>query len=180
MSAGHPIVVRRAELGDAGAIHQTFLGPRAIAGTLQLPYPSVEMWRKRLAELPADDCLLVAAIDGEVVGNLGLHAASKAPRRRHVGNIGMAVRDDRQGRGVGTALLRAAIELADGWLNYQRLELWVYTDNLAALHLYRKFGFAIEGTCRAYAFRDGQFVDACAMARLHPAFKTNEGTVVDE
>jgi putative acetyltransferase len=179
MNAGHPIVVRRAEPGDAEAIQQTFVGSRAIAGTLQLPYPSVEMWRKRLAEVPADDCLLVATIDGEVVGNLGLHAASKSPRRRHVGKLGMAVRDDRMGRGVGTALLRAAIELADGWLNYQRLELTVYTDNLAALHLYRKFGFAIEGTCRAYAFREGKYVDAYAMARLHPAFKV-EGTDSDE
>jgi putative acetyltransferase len=180
MTAGHPIVVRRAEPADAEAIHQTFLGPRAIAGTLQLPYPSVETWRRRLAEVPSDDYLLVATIDAEVVGNLGLHAASKAPRRRHVGNLGMAVRDDRQGRGVGTALLRSALELADAWLNYQRLELWVYADNLAALHLYRKFGFAIEGTCRAYAFRDGQYVDACAMARLHPAFRVNGETESDE
>src|SRR5437899_12056965 len=114
MSAtGHPIVVRRAEPADAEAIHETFLGPRVIAGTRQLPHPSVESWRKRLAEFPADQYLLVATIAGEVVGNLGLHAASKSPRRRHVSDIGMAVRDDRQGRGAGTALLQAAIELAD-------------------------------------------------------------------
>jgi len=181
MSAtGHPIVVRRAEPADAEAIHETFLGPRAIAGTLQLPYPSVESWRKRLSEFPVDQYLLVATIAGEVVGNLGLHAAAKSPRRRHVGYVGMAVRDDRQGRGVGTALLRAAIELADGWLNYQRLELTVYTDNLPALHLYRKFGFTIEGTCRAYAFRDGSYVDAYAMARFHPAFKLIEVTDSNE
>ena len=67
--------------------------------------------------------------------------------------------------------MQAALELADGWLNYQRLELSVYTDNLAALALYRKFGFVIEGTFRAYAFRDGQYVDSYAMARMHPAFK---------
>lgn len=168
--AGHPIVVRRAEPGDAEAIHATFSRPNAIAGTLQIPYPSVEMWRKRLAEFPPEDYLLVATIAGEVVGNLGLHAASKSPRRRHVGHIGLAVGDDRQRRGVGTALMTAAIELADNWLNFQRLELSVYTDNLAALALYRKFGFAIEGTCRGYAFRDGQYVDVYTMARLHPAF----------
>lgn len=178
-ASGHPVVVRRAEPGDAESIHATFLGARAIAGTLQLPYPSVEAWRKRLAEVPADDYLLVATIAGEVVGNLGLHAASKSPRRRHVGHIGMAVRDDRQRRGAGSALLRAAIELADGWLNYQRLELMVYTDNLAALALYRKFAFTIEGTCRAYAFREGGYVDAYAMARLHPALKLN-ATTTDE
>ena len=173
MSAGHPIVVRRAEPGDAGAIHEMFLGPRAIAGTLQLPYPSVEMWRKRIADFAAEDYLLVATVAGEVVGNAGLHA-SKSPRRRHVGALGMAVRDDRQRSGVGTALMKATIELADGWLNYQRLELFVYTDNLAALSLYRKFGFAIEGTCRAYAFRDGRYVDAYQMARLNPALKSSE------
>ncbi len=168
--AGHPIVIRRAEVRDAEALHAIFAGPKVIAGTLQLPYPSVELWRKRLAEVSASDYSLVATIDSDIVGNLGLHAAGKSPRRRHVGSIGMSVRDDRQGRGVGTALMRAAIELADGWLNYQRLELSVYADNLAALALYRKFGFVIEGTCRAYAFRDGRYVDSYAMARLHPSF----------
>jgi L-phenylalanine/L-methionine N-acetyltransferase len=144
--AGHPVVVRRAEPGDAEAIHATFLGARAIAGTLQLPYPSVEMWRRRLAEGVTNDYLLVATIAGEVVGNMGLRAASKSPRRRHVGDIGMAVRDDRQRRGVGTALMHAAMAL------------------------YRKFGFAIEGTCRAYAYRNGSYVDAYLMARLSPSF----------
>ena len=171
MVAGHPIVIRRAEPADAEAIHSTFTGPKVIAGTLQLPYPSIEMWRKRLTELSPSDFLLVATIDGDVIGNLGLHEAGKSPRRRHVGSIGLSVRDDNQGRGVGTALMSAAIQLADGWLNYQRLELNVYTDNLAALALYRKFGFVIEGTFRAYAFRDGQYVDSYAMARLHPSFK---------
>jgi putative acetyltransferase len=170
VTAGHPIVVRRAEPRDAEAVHAIFAGPKVIAGTLQLPYPSVELWRKRLAETTAHDYVLVATIDGDVVGNLGLHEGGKSPRRRHVASIGMSVRDDRQGRGVGTALMRAAIELADGWFNYQRLELWVYTDNLAALALYRKFGFVIEGTCRAHAFRDGRYADTYAMARLHPAF----------
>ena len=118
-----------------------------------------------------EDHLLLATIAGEVVGNLGLNTSPKSPRRRHVGYIGMAVRDDRHGHGVGSALMVSVTELADRWLNLQRLELSVYTDNLAAMALYRKFGFAIEGTCRAYAFRDGQYVDAYLMARLRPSFQ---------
>lgn len=78
----------------------------------------------------------------------------------------MAVHEQWQGRGVGTALLAAAIDLADNWLNLLRLELTVYTDNEAAIHLYRKSGFETEGTLRHYAFRDGVLVDAYAMARL--------------
>jgi putative acetyltransferase len=78
----------------------------------------------------------------------------------------MAVRDDWQGRGVGSALMAAAIDLADNWLGFRRLELTVYVDNAAALALYRRFGFEVEGTLRQYALRAGAFVDAYTMARL--------------
>ena len=49
-----------------------------------------------------------------------------------------------------------------------RIELTVYTDNARAIALYEKSGFVHEGTHRAYALRHGRFVDAHAMARLHP------------
>jgi putative acetyltransferase len=163
------IVIRRAEPRDAEAMQAIFASPRAMAGTLQLPYPSGAMWVKRIAEFPPDDVLLVAEVGGVVVGNLGLHAAAKAARRRHAGLIGMSVRDDWHRRGVGTALLAAAIDLADNWIGYARLELTVYTDNAAALALYRKAGFEIEGTARAYALRNGKLVDAYMMARLAPS-----------
>jgi len=159
------IVVRRAETRDAAAIARIFDAPSAIAGTLQLPYPSPDAWARRLAETPENDYVLVAEVAGEVVGNLGLHPVSKSPRRRHVGTLGMAVRDDFQRRGVGSALLAAAIDLADNWIGYARLELTVYTDNAAAIALYRNFGFELEGTARQYALRDGEFVDALMMAR---------------
>ena len=123
------------------------------------------MWEKRIAEISSDDFLLVAEVDGEVVGNCGLQPASRSPRRRHAGTIGMAVRDDWHGRGVGTALMKAVVDLADNWVGYSRLELTAYTDNAAALALYRKFGFEIEGTARNYALRDGVLVDAYLMAR---------------
>jgi putative acetyltransferase len=69
---------------------------------------------------------------------------------------------------VGTALLQAAIDLADNWLNLRRLELEVYTDNEPAVRLYARAGFVIEGTLRQYVFRDGQYVDVYTMARFRP------------
>lgn len=148
-------------------MQRIFTGPRVVYGTLQLPYPSLDMWQKRLAEPPEGFISLVACIEeNEVVGQLGLHTFPNRPRRRHAGQIGMAVRDDWQGKGIGTALMQAAIELADRWLNLRRLELEVYTDNVPAIRLYEKFGFRIEGTLVGYAFRDGQFVDTYTMARI--------------
>ena len=67
---------------------------------------------------------------------------------------------------VGTALMTAALELADGWLQLRRVELTVFTDNAPAIRLYKKVG--LEGTHKEHAFRDGVFVDACTMARLRP------------
>ncbi len=160
------VIVRHAEPDDYQALHRIFSGPKAVAGTLQLPLPSAEAWRKRLAEPPEGLFLLAACVDGEVVGNLGLETHPHRPRMRHVGSIGMAVRDDWQGKGVGTALMEAALDLADNWLNLTRIELRVYVDNPAAVALYKRFGFEIEGTHRRLAFRNGGYVDAYSMARI--------------
>lgn len=160
------IHIRAAEVRDAEALNRVYSTPRAIWGTFQLPYASVEMRRKRIAEMPAGNYLLVAEVDGEVVGSIGLFTHRDNPRRSHVGSIGMGVRDDWQGKGVGTALMAAAVDMADRWLQIKRLELEVYTDNPPAIALYTKFGFEREGTLRAYAFRDGEYVDAYSMARV--------------
>jgi putative acetyltransferase len=159
-------LIRRAEPADYEALRNIFTYPGVVWGTLQIPFPSLEMWRKRLAEPPEGFFHLLACTDDEVVGSLGFQTYTNKPRRRHVGTIGMAVRDDWQNRGVGSALLQAAIDLADRWLNLHRLELEVYTDNAAAIHLYEKFGFLIEGKLIDHAFRDGVYVDSYFMARL--------------
>ena len=158
--------IRRAEPGDYAAVYQIFCGSRAVWGTLQVPFPSAEMWRKRMAEPPEGSYHLVACVGTELVGQLGVDTFPNRPRRRHVAEIGMAVRDDWQGMGVGSALMQAAVDLADKWLNISRLELQVYTDNEPAVRLYKKYGFVIEGTLVRFAYRDGQYVDAYTMARL--------------
>jgi putative acetyltransferase len=140
--------------------------PRVVAGTLQLPLQTVERTRRFLADPPEGSYVLVAVSEGGVVGNLDLRVHPDSPRRRHVGVIGVAVHDDWQGRGIGTSLMEAALDLADNWLNLERIELNVYADNAAGRALYEKFGFEIEGTHRRYAFREGRYVDAYSMARI--------------
>ena len=161
------ITIRRAEPADYEAVQAIYAAPKAQAGTLQLPFPSLDLWRQRLQVVDPNAHVLLACVGVEVVGQLGLYAASH-PRRRHVGDIGMGVRDDWQGKGVGSALLGAAIDLADRWLQLRRLELQVYADNTAGIALYARHGFIEEGRHRDFAFRDGAFVDALSLARLRP------------
>ena len=107
---------------------------------------------------------LVARVDGEVVGEISLWTGSNS-RVRHIAGFGMAVRDDWQGKGVGSASLESALDLADNWLAVTRVRLQVYTDNKAGIALYEKFGFEIESVRRRGAFRNGEYVDTHSMVR---------------
>ncbi|MBI3561604.1 MAG: GNAT family N-acetyltransferase [Gammaproteobacteria bacterium] len=167
VAAGPKYLIRQVEPGDYEALRAIYASPLAMAGTLQLPLPNAELWRKNLADQPPSTRAFLLVAGTEPVGHLGLWPLQRA-RRAHAASLGMAVRDDWHNRGVGTALLQEAVSQSDNWLHIIRLELTVYTDNAAAIHLYQKFGFIIEGTHRAYALRDGVYVDAYAMARLHP------------
>jgi putative acetyltransferase len=166
------ITVRRATSNDAAAFARIMGDPAVYPGLMQLPYPSEERLRSWLGELQQAgraDVLLLAERGGEVVGSAGLHPAHASLRRRHAMFLGISVLSSAQGQGVGSALMQALCDYADRWAQVLRLELTVFADNAPAIALYRKFGFELEGTHRAYALRDGSFVDALAMARLHPA-----------
>ena len=157
--------IRRAEADDASAIYDMFSSPKVYEGTLQLPYPSREQWRKRISE--TDGSYYLVAVSGEhVIGMFSIDTFPNKPRRRHAGLIGISVSEAWQGKGVGKALMQAGVDLADKWINLTRLELEVYADNEAAIRLYEQFGFEREGVLRQHAFRDGRYVDSIMMARL--------------
>ncbi len=162
------MVIRRAEPEDHAGIAHTMADESAYTGTLQTPFPSRDTWRKRVADMPEGDYLLVACAGDRIVGHAGLHRSGRSPRRSHAMMVGMALESAWQGKGVGTALLAALVDLADNWLNVTRLELTVFVDNEPAIALYRKFGFEVEGTHKAYALRNGRYTDVYAMARIVP------------
>ena len=159
------IEVRHSRDSDIEQIRQIYAEPANYAATLQLPYPSEHLWEKRLRELPEGSYSLVACRGEQVLGQLGMDA-SKSPRRKHVTTLGVAVRTSARRQGVASALVGCAVEMAERWLAVRRIELDVYTDNVGAIALYTKFGFAVEGTLRQFAFRDGELVDVHVMARI--------------
>lgn len=160
------ILLRAAELEDAAAVAALYVDSSVFGAVLQLPYPRETYWRDRLASGDPDNLNLLALIGDEIVGHGYLGRPQPHARRRHVGAIGIAVSPAHQRRGIGDALMTALIERAERWMQMTRLELEVYVDNAAAIGLYRKHGFIEEGRMRAYAFRDGEYVDALGMARV--------------
>lgn len=159
--------IRRAEADDDVQVSEIFASAKVYADTLQVPYPSREYWRRRLTENPDSVYYLVAIVDDRIIGMVDVVTFHR-PRRKHAGVIGICVHEEWQGKGVGKELMHAIINLADNWLNLTRLELEVYADNEAAIRLYERFGFEVEGTLRQHAFRDGRYVDSKMMGRLRP------------
>jgi len=163
--------LRRARPTDAEAFARMMQEHEVFRQLLQLPFPDAELWRNRLSSQNAPnspELHLVAEVQGEVIASAGLHPVGAQLRRRHVMALGMSVATPWQGRGVGSALMTELCSYADNWLGVLRIELGVYADNLPAQALYRKFGFELEGRQRAFALRDGEYVDSLMMARLHP------------
>lgn len=166
-SAPLKITVRPATEDDAEAFAKVFSDRSASNGTLQHPYTPPEVWRTRLAgNVGTRQVMLVALVNGRVVGNAGVHAISDNPRQKHVCSLGISIAHAYQGRGVGRALMNACLDFADRWANYSRVTLTVHADNARAIKLYESLGFQHEGRLRDFSFREGGYVDALFMGRL--------------
>ncbi|MDO5658052.1 MAG: GNAT family N-acetyltransferase [Paracoccus sp. (in: a-proteobacteria)] len=164
MSDHPPFTLRALEPEDAVGLTELLNMPGVVHGTLRRPFMSVEANRKILAARNTRVSIVAVAGD-RIVGEAGLNG-NPNPRRAHVGELGMAVRDDFRRRGVGDAMLSALIVQARDWLGLRKLQLEVYADNAAAIALYEKHGFETEGLLRADALREGVFVDTLVMGRL--------------
>lgn len=159
------IVIRAQEPEDSDTVGRLMIQPGVVPGTLQIPYTPLASRREAANTFSPDLHRLVAELDERVVGAIGL-AVNPRPRRRHTADLGMAVDQDHQGRGIGSALLTAVIDLADQWLGIHRIELTVMCGNDRAIQLYERHGFTIEGRLRDYSYTAGAYADAFTMARL--------------
>jgi putative acetyltransferase len=163
--------IRMACADDAAGVTEVAIQPTVVWGTLQMPAQTTADWQRRLAgNDPNLHYVLVAELDGKIVGMAGLHGHPRA-RMRHCADLGIMVHDGYQGQGVGKALMATLVDTADKWLNLVRIELEVYSDNERAIKLYRSFGFEVEGCKRMNAFRDGKYVNSLMMGRIRPGFQ---------
>jgi L-phenylalanine/L-methionine N-acetyltransferase len=111
--------------------------------------------------------VFVCEDEGLIVGRLSI-ARDQHPSSAHVADLGLMVAASHRRRGIGTALLDAAV----AWgrkSDVRKLELHVFPWNEPAIRLYETFGFEREGVRREHYRRDGEYVDAILMAyRLPP------------
>ena len=82
----------------------------------------------------------------------------------HRGVMGMGVIASHRRRGIGTRLLTAVVERARS-LGVSRLELEVFRSNFAAVKLYERNGFCLEGEQLRARILDGKVDDMLLMSQ---------------
>jgi ribosomal protein S18 acetylase RimI-like enzyme len=135
---------------------------RWIAMTAAPPADAVAEFRRLLRASGGVDLIAVDA-QGEVMGWIDIQPLPWEGMR-HVGSLGMGVRGEWRRRGVGRALLTAALAAASE-RGIKRVELEVFASNSGAVRLYEQAGFAHEGRKRGARKLDGTTDDVLVMAR---------------
>src|SRR5262245_20394075 len=130
------VVVRRAEPRDAAALVEL---ARAVGGEPGRWLISTSRWRsvseerRYLRQVRRSDhaAVILAELDGAIVGRLSL-ARDPHPASFHVADLGLMVSAAHRRRGVGTALLDAAVAWASA-VGVHKLELHVFPHNEPAI-----------------------------------------------
>ncbi len=109
---------------------------------------------------------LVAEVYGDVVGFIDIENGN-LKRTAHSGTVSISVRKEWREQGIGSALFHSAIAWAKNDPILEKLTLTVFSTNLRAIALYKKFGFLVEGRCPKYVkLESGEYIDAVLMYKF--------------
>lgn len=112
------------------------------------------------------DFMVTAYVDGKVVGDLGVTLVRPHVKYLHRGYLGMSIRQTYTGMGLGSFMMKTALEQAKE-NGFEQVELGVFADNDRARHLYKKYGFKEYGVNpRAFKLKDGTYIDEIIMANI--------------
>ncbi|GAA4479823.1 GNAT family protein [Microbacterium panaciterrae] len=138
--------------------------------------PTREAFEARLAERDATrsgNLGFVIDVDGETVGTVGLFDIDELSRHAEVG---IALSPAVRGRGIGTDAIRQIVEFAFVRANLRRVHLEVISSNAAAIRVYEKAGFIVEGRQREHAWVRGGYEDIVRMGLLRSEWSAGRGS----
>ncbi|MBU1262827.1 ribosomal protein S18-alanine N-acetyltransferase [bacterium] len=103
-------------------------------------------WRKEsfVEEIKGGSEFYVAKEEGKIIGYLGFYKIEDEMQL-----VNLAVTKSRQGKGIGSDLLKWALKLAKS-LGAKKAILEVEKENLRAISFYHKFGFYETGLRKGY------------------------------
>ena len=100
-----------------------------------------------------NSCFLTGRVKKLLAGAVKIQGG-ELRRLRHVGRLEIFLEPAWRGKGIGRALMVAAVRWAEENPRLKKLALAVYDDNVRAVQLYQTLGFQIEGR-RENEYREG-------------------------
>lgn len=88
---------------------------------------------------------LILDINGEVCGSAAIWLYDDGVRK-HIGELGISLKKEARGKGLGEKLFKKIVEKAVKELKIKIVTLHVFSDNKIAINLYKKMGFKKFGT----------------------------------
>jgi RimJ/RimL family protein N-acetyltransferase len=123
----------------------------------------VDWLARLLSKIEKDQIVAVAAeVDGRFVGQS--EVAPKYGRSRHVGVLGISLRDSYGDIGIGTELMREVEHQALN-LGIEIITLDAFSSNARALHLYKKMGYHEVGRVPRGNMMNGEYFDDVIMVK---------------
>ena len=142
---------RKATTLDIEPLHAIYLH-ESVSPYLGFDVCSRDEFRTIFRDMRQAGDLLVFEDDGTMVG--AINVVRRKHRLRHVAYLGsLAVRPDRTGQGIGTAIVTTVLNLLQTE-GMRRVEILVAKDNAKAIGLFELLGFAIEGPMRNSSARE--------------------------
>lgn len=161
--------IRQLEAHDNNDLFEIYSFQSVTEQTSQLPFLNAAKVTSLFSSL--DQYTLVIEDNAKVLGHVTLFLSTKA-RQKHCAGLAIAVHPEHHGKGIAKKLMNEAINQGDNWLNLVRLELEVHCDNTAAIALYKRMGFQVEGTKRLSNFKAGKYIDMLMMSRISANYAT--------
>jgi putative acetyltransferase len=129
-------------------------------------YPSVAALQRKLDDYrQRPGCILLIARDGDTLIGYVFVTPRVARRLRHTADLNMGLRTDAAGRGVGTSLLRAALERVQHDAIVEVVYLMVRSDNTVARRMYASAGFREVATLTDDIKIGQRYYDGVLMSR---------------
>ena len=160
------VTVRAATAADVEAIchiHNQGISDRI--ATLDTRQRTTDETRNWLLERGARHPVLVADLDGAVVGWASLNRFNLRTAYDHIADFSVYVERDMRGKGVGRQLLDVLIERARA-IGFHKMVLAAMAFNDAGVELYRRAGFSRVGIYKEHGQLDGRWVDVVIMEKL--------------
>jgi ribosomal protein S18 acetylase RimI-like enzyme len=147
----NPFEIRPIQVDEASAYRSLMLdayqnAPTAFTSShAERERLGLDWWAARLRVGTGPSCVLGAFDKNQLIGTVALSFETRDRTRHKVSVIAMYVTPMERGRGIGAALLSAAIERASCYPEIQVLQLTVTEGNAAAQKLYESQGFVVFG-----------------------------------